>query len=216
MGRSPRRGRAPDGRFELAVDVPPNTTATVRLPKAQLASVTEGGSPLGDGNGIGGRRQDGDDTVVEVGSGRYRFSYRGGAMKAWIGRLVTPRRPRARGARQPPALRIIQGGRRSAGGRLRESSERGPAPRLVALDERQHHQGRDQARPRVDAPRRHRRLPELRRLALRRQGRRQAPRLHDAGVEGGLLVRRRRSPTSSASRRRSPARRAGASPAGHG
>ena len=64
-----------DGRFELLVEVPPNTRATVRLPKAQLASVTEGGSPLGDGNGISGRRQDGDDAVVDVGSGRYRFSY---------------------------------------------------------------------------------------------------------------------------------------------
>jgi alpha-L-rhamnosidase len=64
-----------DGRFELQVEVPPNTKATVRLPKAQLASVTEGGSPLGDGNGLGGRRQDGEDAVVEVGSGRYRFSY---------------------------------------------------------------------------------------------------------------------------------------------
>jgi hypothetical protein len=47
----------------------------VRLPKAQLASVTEGGSPLGDGKGINGRRQDGEDAVVEVASGRYRFSY---------------------------------------------------------------------------------------------------------------------------------------------
>lgn len=64
-----------DGRLELAVEVPPNTRATVRLPRAQLVSVTEAGSPLVDGNGIGGRRQDGDDAVVEVGSGRYRFSY---------------------------------------------------------------------------------------------------------------------------------------------
>jgi len=54
-----------DGRFELAVEVPPNTKATVRLPKAQLGSVTEGGGPLGDGNGISGRRQDGDDAVLE-------------------------------------------------------------------------------------------------------------------------------------------------------
>ena len=35
-----------DGTFDLAVEVPPNTRATVRLPKAQLASVTEGGQPL--------------------------------------------------------------------------------------------------------------------------------------------------------------------------
>jgi alpha-L-rhamnosidase len=62
-------------RFELAVEVPANARATVRLPRAELGIVTEGGSPLGDGNGITARRQDGDDAVVEVGSGRYRFSY---------------------------------------------------------------------------------------------------------------------------------------------
>jgi alpha-L-rhamnosidase len=62
-------------RFELAVEIPANTRATVRLPRADLGSVTEGGSPLGGGNGITARRQDGSDAVVEVGSGRYRFSY---------------------------------------------------------------------------------------------------------------------------------------------
>ena len=65
-----------DGHFELAVEVPPNARATVRLPKAQLASVTEDGKPLAEGNGLVGRRQDGDDAVLEVGSGRYRFSHR--------------------------------------------------------------------------------------------------------------------------------------------
>jgi len=65
-----------DGRFELAVEVPPNTTATVRLPRAELGSVTESGSPLGDSNGFSGRRQDGKNAVVEVGSGSYRFSYK--------------------------------------------------------------------------------------------------------------------------------------------
>ena len=64
-----------DGRFELAVEVPPNTKATVRLPGSELAAVTEGGQPLGDGNGVVARRQDGDAVVVEIGSGRYRFGY---------------------------------------------------------------------------------------------------------------------------------------------
>jgi alpha-L-rhamnosidase len=64
-----------DGRFELLVEVPPNTTATVRLPRAQLAGVTEGGKALADGNGITGRKQDGEVVVVEVGSGQYRFAY---------------------------------------------------------------------------------------------------------------------------------------------
>jgi alpha-L-rhamnosidase len=64
-----------DGRFELRVEVPPNTQATVRLPGAQLSGVTESGRPLADGNGVSGRRQDGDATVVEVGSGSYQFAY---------------------------------------------------------------------------------------------------------------------------------------------
>ena len=64
-----------DGTFELRVEVPGNTRATVRLPKAQLTSVTEGGQPLATGNGIGGPKQDGDTVVVEVGSGAYRFAY---------------------------------------------------------------------------------------------------------------------------------------------
>ena len=64
-----------DGRFELAVEVPPNTRATVRLPKAELGGVTESGKALADGNGVTGRRQDGSVAVVEVGSGQYRFAY---------------------------------------------------------------------------------------------------------------------------------------------
>lgn len=64
-----------EGRFELTVDVPANTRATVRLPKAQLTSVTEGGQPVASGNGIRGPKQDGDSVVVEVGSGAYRFAY---------------------------------------------------------------------------------------------------------------------------------------------
>ena len=64
-----------DGAFDLRVEVPANTRATVRLPKAQLADVTEGGQPLAGGDGISGPRQDGDTVVVEVGSGAYRFAY---------------------------------------------------------------------------------------------------------------------------------------------
>ena len=60
-------------RFELSVEVPANTRATVRLPKAEIASVTESGRPLADGNGIRARRQEGDVAVVEIGSGQYRF-----------------------------------------------------------------------------------------------------------------------------------------------
>ena len=64
-----------EGRFELKVEVPPNTRATVRLPGAQLSGVSESGRPLADGNGVSSRRQDGDAAVVEVGSGSYQFAY---------------------------------------------------------------------------------------------------------------------------------------------
>ena len=40
-----------------------------------VASVSESGKPLTDGNGITGHRQDGDAAVIEVGSGQYRFAY---------------------------------------------------------------------------------------------------------------------------------------------
>jgi len=64
-----------DAAFELAVEIPANTRATVRLPGAQLASVTEGGRALAAGNGLSAPKQDGTVVTVEAGSGQYRFSY---------------------------------------------------------------------------------------------------------------------------------------------
>lgn len=61
--------------FELAVEVPPNTTATIRLPGARLADVKEGGLALAAAAGFGSPRQDGPDVMVEAGSGLYRFAY---------------------------------------------------------------------------------------------------------------------------------------------
>jgi alpha-L-rhamnosidase len=61
--------------FQLVAQVPPNTHATVRLPRAVLAEVQESGKPVGVGNGIAAIKQSGDTVVVEVGSGRYVFSY---------------------------------------------------------------------------------------------------------------------------------------------
>ncbi len=58
-----------DGKFELAVEVPANTTATVRLPKAPLAGVTE------SGQAVTKAKQDGEAVVIETGSGQYRFAY---------------------------------------------------------------------------------------------------------------------------------------------
>jgi len=64
-----------NGTLELAVEVPHNTRATVRLPGAQLADVREAGPALSIGNGIAAARQDGSAVVVDVGSGQYRFTY---------------------------------------------------------------------------------------------------------------------------------------------
>jgi len=63
-----------DGQFTLSVEIPANTRGTVRLPKAPVGKVTEGGKPLTDA-GI----QDGGDVVVEIGSGKYVFVYPWGA-----------------------------------------------------------------------------------------------------------------------------------------
>jgi alpha-L-rhamnosidase len=60
-------------RFTLAVQVPANTRATVRLPRASLTSATESGQPLQRAEVLASR-QEADTVVVEVGSGEYRFS----------------------------------------------------------------------------------------------------------------------------------------------
>jgi alpha-L-rhamnosidase len=62
-------------RFELTVEIPANTRATVRLPGAVLSKVTEGGNPLATATGIASARQEGGSVVAEVGSGRYVFAY---------------------------------------------------------------------------------------------------------------------------------------------
>ena len=74
-GRVSSAWKTDGGAFELAVEIPPNTTATVRLPDARLAQVTEGRRPLAAGDGITSWRQDGSAVVVEAGSGLYRFAH---------------------------------------------------------------------------------------------------------------------------------------------
>jgi alpha-L-rhamnosidase len=64
-----------DGQFHLEVTVPPNTRATVRLPHATLAQVTESGQAIDDADGVARAFQEGDAVIVEVGSGQYQFAY---------------------------------------------------------------------------------------------------------------------------------------------
>ncbi len=62
-------------RYTLKVQAPPNTTATVRLPRATLAGVREGGAAVSAAPGVKTARQDGADVLVEIGSGAYTFVY---------------------------------------------------------------------------------------------------------------------------------------------
>jgi alpha-L-rhamnosidase len=64
-----------DGTLAVDVEVPPNASATVRLPHATLAQVTESGSALSRAVGVHAPRQEATDVVMEIGSGSYRFSY---------------------------------------------------------------------------------------------------------------------------------------------
>ena len=64
-----------DGQFSLDVTIPPNTHATVRLPHATLAQVTESGQGLDTADGVQRAVQEGEAVIVEVGSGQYRFAY---------------------------------------------------------------------------------------------------------------------------------------------
>jgi alpha-L-rhamnosidase len=64
-----------DGQLHVTVEIPANTTATLRLPQSQLGNVLESGQPLAKAKGIIRSSQSGRSAMVEVGSGRYEFSY---------------------------------------------------------------------------------------------------------------------------------------------
>ena len=66
--------RMTDGVMALTVVVPPNTTASVRLRNTTAATARESGVLLSAAAGVRGSRADGNDLIVEVGSGRYSFS----------------------------------------------------------------------------------------------------------------------------------------------
>lgn len=58
----------------LEVVVPANTTATVCVPARDIASITEGGKPVEQAEGVKFLRQENDKVVFEVGSGTYEFA----------------------------------------------------------------------------------------------------------------------------------------------
>ncbi len=62
-----------DGKLTVRIEVPANTTATVRLPNARLEETSEGGQPLAGRADSTRARQAEDAVVLEVGSGKYVF-----------------------------------------------------------------------------------------------------------------------------------------------
>ena len=58
----------------LDVVIPANTTATVYVPAADAAKVTEGGKPAAEAPGVKFLRAEGGAAVYEVGSGKYSFA----------------------------------------------------------------------------------------------------------------------------------------------
>jgi alpha-L-rhamnosidase len=74
-----------NGTFHLTVAAPPNTRATVRLPRADAAAVTEGGRPVGEVDGIEAVRQEGEDVMLTLAAGRYRLAYPAGEMVSAAG-----------------------------------------------------------------------------------------------------------------------------------
>jgi alpha-L-rhamnosidase len=61
------------GKFSLNVSLPPNTTATVFVPAADAAQVTESGKPAAEAEGVKFLRTEGGEAVFELQSGSYRF-----------------------------------------------------------------------------------------------------------------------------------------------
>jgi len=72
-GRVASDWKIANGKFTLTVEVPPNTTATVRLPKAKLEQTAEGQKAVAGRSDLLGARQAEDAVLVEVGSGTYVF-----------------------------------------------------------------------------------------------------------------------------------------------
>jgi alpha-L-rhamnosidase len=73
-GRIVSNWRITKGSFELKIEVPPNTTATVILPAIGADGVFESGRPLSKVKGVRFQRMTGRNAMLVVQSGVYNFS----------------------------------------------------------------------------------------------------------------------------------------------
>ncbi len=76
-GRIVSNWRIDQDRFDLEVEIPANTTATVILPASDESRITESGQPLSQALGVQLVRMSGDRAILLVDSGKYRFSSAG-------------------------------------------------------------------------------------------------------------------------------------------
>ena len=73
-GRVSVAWRQEEGAFHLDVELPPNTSAEVWVPAAQVSNVRESGAPVGQAPGVRFLRQEGGRVVLAIDSGRYALS----------------------------------------------------------------------------------------------------------------------------------------------
>jgi alpha-L-rhamnosidase len=72
-GRIESAWRIEGEQFHLKVTIPPNTTATVRLPAGNVESITEAGQPISKSEGVRIDGIDGAVVILDVVAGRYAF-----------------------------------------------------------------------------------------------------------------------------------------------
>ena len=74
QGQIASRWTLKDGHFNLEVEVPVNATATIVLPTADTASITESGRPVATSPGVVAAGTTNGSASYKVGSGRYSFA----------------------------------------------------------------------------------------------------------------------------------------------
>lgn len=62
-----------EDQFELDMEIPPNTTATVIMPSEGVRAVTEGGRPITGRSDLKVVEEEDGTVAIEIGSGRYSF-----------------------------------------------------------------------------------------------------------------------------------------------
>lgn len=73
-GRISSSWKIADGQFSLSLSIPPNTTATVRIPAGDTAQVKENGRALQKVSGVRSFGTTNSEVIIQIGSGDYCFT----------------------------------------------------------------------------------------------------------------------------------------------